>query len=373
MSAIVKAHDLALKSFEIGSRLRLIARPRSADDEVEPPGTRAQRAARTMKVAIIGAGAVGGVIGGRLAARGHEVCLLARGEHLQALRRSGLRLVDHVGSLSGTYRLAASDEPADFGAQQLLVIALKAHSIAAMLPRLRPLLNDDTVVVPAINGLPWWYFYGEPGPHAGRRVRALDPAGTMFADLDCRHVLGCVVHVAAEVRAPGEVHHTGGRRLILGEPDHSSSERLQRIAAALDEAGFEAQRSADIRLDVWIKLLGNMSFNPVAALTGYLMNQICADEAVLDVIRAMMIEGMAVSAHYGYPMPMTPDERIDLARSLGAAKISMLQDIERGRALELAPVVGSVIELAELAGLPVPTIRMVHALAQARARALGLA
>ncbi len=326
-----------------------------------------------MRVAIVGAGAIGGVLGARLAWRGHEVALVARGEHLAAIRRGGLTLVDHVGGASGTYRPAASDEPADFGAQDLVIVALKAQAIGGMLPRLLPLLRDDTVVVPAINGLPWWYFYREAGPHEGRRLHSLDPHDTMFADLDCRHVVGCVVHVAAEVRAPGEVHHTGGLRLVLGEPDDSASERLQRVCAALDDAGLQAQPSRRIRLDVWVKLLGNMSFNPVAALTGYLMNEICADEDVLDVIRPMMREGMAVSAHYGYPMPMTADERIDLARQLGAAKISMLQDLERGRPLELAPIVGSVIELAELAGLPVPTIRMVHALVQARAKALGLA
>jgi len=325
-----------------------------------------------MKVAVVGAGAIGGVLGAKLAARGHDVSLIARGAHLAAIRNDGLKLVDHVGEASGSYLLPASSEPADFGAQDLVIIALKAHAIAAMLPRLRPLLKDDTVVVPAINGLPWWYFYREAGPYEGRSVRTLDADGTMFAELDCRHIVGCVVHAAGEVRAPGEVHHTGGRRLILGEPDNSKSERLQRLCALLDDAGLEAQPSERIRLDVWIKLLGNMSFNPVAALTGYLMNQICADEDVLDVIRPMMREGMAVSAHYGYPMPMTPDERIDLARQLGAAKISMLQDIERRRPLELAPIVGGVMELAELAGLPVPTIRMVHALAQARARALGI-
>jgi len=326
-----------------------------------------------MKVAVVGAGAIGGVLGGRLAARGHEVSLVARGEHLAAIRREGLTLVDHVGDASATYRLAASDEPADFAAQDLVFIALKAHAIGAMLPRLRPLLKQDTTVVPAINGLPWWYFYREPGPHEGRSLLSLDPGGTMFAALDCRHLVGCVVHVAAEVRAPGEVHHTGGRRLVLGEPDNSASERLHRVCGLLDEAGLQAQPSGRIRLDVWIKLLGNMSFNPVAALTGYLMNEICADQDVLEVIRATMCEGMSVSAHYGYPMPMTPDERIDLARQLGAAKISMLQDVERRRPLELAAVVGAVIELADLAGLPVPTIRMVHALAQAKARALGIA
>jgi 2-dehydropantoate 2-reductase len=326
-----------------------------------------------MKVAVVGAGAIGGVLGARLAARGHDVALVARGQHLAAIRSGGLVLVDDVGDASGSYQLAASEDPADFGAQDLVFIALKAQAIGGMLPRLRTLLKDDTVVVPAINGLPWWYFYREAGPHDGRRLRTLDPDGTMFADLDCRHLLGCVVHVAAEVRAPGEVHHTGGRRMVLGEPDNSASGRLQQVCALLDDAGLQAQPSERIRLDVWIKLLGNLSFNPVAALTGYLMNQICADEQVLEVIRSMMREGMAVSAHYGYPMPMTPDERIDMARQLGAAKISMLQDLERGRPLELAPIVGAVIELADLAGLPVPTIRMVHSLTQARARTLGLA
>ena len=326
-----------------------------------------------MKVAVVGAGAIGGVLGARLAARGHDVALVARGQHLAAIRSGGLVLVDHVGEATGSYRLAASEDPADFGAQDLVFIALKAQAIGGMLPRLRALLKDDTVVVPAINGLPWWYFYREAGPHDGRRLHTLDPHGSMFADLDCRHLLGCVVHVAAEVRAPGEVHHTGGRRMVLGEPDNSTSGRLQHVCALLDAAGLQAQPSERIRLDVWIKLLGNLSFNPVAALTGYLMNQICADEQVLEVIRSMMREGMAVSAHYGYPMPMTPDERIDMARQLGAAKISMLQDLERGRPLELVPIVGAVIELADLAGLRVPTIRMVHALAQARAGALGLA
>ncbi len=326
-----------------------------------------------MKVCIVGAGSIGAVLGAKLAATGHDVCLIARGAHLEAIRARGLRLVDHVGGRGGTYALAASSEPADFGAQDLVVIALKAHAIAAMLPRLRAMIGAHTTVVPAINGLPWWYFHREGGPHDGMRVRALDPDGTMFADLDCRHIVGCVVHVAAEVRAPGEVHHTGGRRLILGEPDHSRSARLETVCAALDGAGFEAVASTDIRQDVWTKLLGNLSFNPVAALTGYLMNRICADEDVLDVIRALMREGMAVAEHYGHALQMTIEQRIDLARRIGAAKISMLQDLELRRPLELAAVVGAVIELADLAGLPVPATRLVHALTLARARALGIA
>ena len=326
-----------------------------------------------MRVAIVGAGSIGAVIGARLASAGHEVVLVARGTHLDAIRRDGLKLVDHVGSAGGVYRLAASADPADFEAQDLVVIGLKAHAIAAMLPRMTPLVGPDTVVLPAINGLPWWYFHAEGSALTGATLRSLDPAGSMFAALDSRHILGCVVHVAAEVRAPGEVHHTSGRRLILGEPDRSMSARLARVADALDAAGFATERSKDIRLDVWIKLLGNMSFNPVAALTGYLMSQIVADEDVLGVIRAMMLEGMAVSKHYGYPMPMTPDQRIDIARQLGAARISMLQDLEQRRPLELAAIVEAVIELAGMADIAVPTIRHVHALALARARALGIA
>ncbi|MCE2970928.1 MAG: 2-dehydropantoate 2-reductase [Burkholderiales bacterium] len=326
-----------------------------------------------MKVAIVGAGGIGATLGARLAQAGHEVSLVARGAHLAALRAGGLRFVDHVDGRSATLPLPASDDPADFAAQDLVVIGLKAHAIAPMLPRIAPLIGADTVVLPAINGLPWWYFYKEGGPLDGQRVQALDPQGTMFAALDCAHIVGCVVHIAAEARAAGEVHHTGGRRLILGEPDGSESLRLRALCAALTAAGFQAEASTRIRLDVWVKLLGNLSFNPVAALTGYLMNQICADEDLLGVIRTTMREGMAVSAHYGYPMPMTPDQRIDLARQLGAAKISMLQDLEARKPLELTAIVGAVIELAERAGIDVPTIRHVHALTLARARALGIA
>jgi 2-dehydropantoate 2-reductase len=325
-----------------------------------------------VRVGVVGAGSIGAVIGACLAAAGHEVVLVARGTHLAAIRRDGLRLVDHVGAAGGTYRLAASDDPAHFGPQDIVFIGLKAHAIGAMLPKMAPMVGADTTVVPAINGLPWWYFHAEGSALSGTSLRTLDPDASMFAALDPARILGCVVHIAAEVRAPGEVHYTGGRRLILGEPDRTMSERLARVADALDAVGFETQRSRDIRLDVWIKLLGNLSFNPVAALTGYLMDRIVADEGVLDVIRAMMLEGMAVSKHYGYSMPMTPDQRIDLARQLGAAKISMLQDLEQRRRLELDAIVGAVIELADMAKIPVPTIRHVHALALARARALGI-
>jgi len=329
-----------------------------------------------LKISVIGAGGVGATLGGRLARAGQRVSLVARGAHLQALQAGGLRLVDAVDGRDDRLPLPAYPDPAALaaaeGPQDLVVIGLKAHSIPAMLPQLAPLLAPSTVVLPAINGLPWWYFHRAGGPLDGTAVRSLDPDGRMLADLDGRHVLGCVVHIAAEVRAPGEVHHTGGRRLIVGEPDRSDSARLQAVCAVLAQAGFDAVAARDIRFEVWWKLIGNLSFNPVAALTGYLMDAIIRDAGALEVIRAVMREGMAVCAHYGYPMPMSPDERIDVARQLGAAKISMLQDIEQRRRLELDAIVGSVIELAQRAGLEVPATRMIYALTTARARALGI-
>lgn len=326
-----------------------------------------------MRIAVVGAGSIGAAVGARLAATGQDVVLVARGAHLDAIRAKGLTLVDHVSALGGTYRLPASDRPADFGVQDVVLIGLKAHSIAAMLPAMAPLVGPQTTVVPMINGMPWWYFHREGGPHDGMALRTLDPEGRMFTALDPARILGCVVHIAADVRAPGEVHHTSGRRIAVGEPDRTMSARLAQVADALDAAGFDTERAPDIRMTMWVKLIGNVSFNPVAALTGYLMNQIIDDEGLLDVIRAVMREGMAVAAHYGYPIAMSIDDRIGLARQLGAARISMLQDLEQRRPLELAAIVEAVIELAELANIPVPTTRHLYALTQARAKALGIA
>jgi 2-dehydropantoate 2-reductase len=325
-----------------------------------------------VKVCVVGAGSIGATIGARLAAAGEAVCLIARGGHLEAIRGAGLQFVDRVGSRSGTYRLPASAQPSDFGPQDLVVIALKAYSVAPMLPRLAPLLDAATVVLPALNGLPWWYFHRAGGPYEGMRLRSLDPDGTMDAALDAARVVGCVVHLAAEVLQPGRVEHTAGRRLIIGEPDGSDSERLRRVQLALQAADFDCEVSGRIRRDIWTKLIGNLSFNPVAALTGYRMDQICNDAEVLDVIREVLREGIEVASRLDVTIGMTADQRIDVARQLGAARISMLQDLEQRRPLELAAIVGVVIELAELTGAPVPSTRVLHALVQARARALGI-
>lgn len=325
-----------------------------------------------MRVCVVGAGAVGATIGARLAASGHDVSLVARGTHLEAIRATGLRFVDHVAAQSGTYRLAASDEPADFGPQDCVFLAVKAHQLPELLPRCSVLLGPQTTVVPAINGLPWWYFYRVGGRWEGMHLTTLDPQGRMLSILPGARILGCVVHLAAEQRGPGEVHCTAGRRLILGEPDNSESERLRFLAAHLQAAGFVAECTQDIRRQIWVKLIGNLSFNPVAALTGYRMDQICADEQLLDVIRAMLKEGTAVAASYGIDVAMTPEERIAIARQLGAARISMLQDLENRRSLELAPIVGAVLELAERSAVQAPIARTVYALIRARACALDL-
>jgi len=325
-----------------------------------------------MKVCVVGAGAIGATIGARLAASGHEVSLVARGAHLAAIRAHGLRFVDHVAGQSGIYHLVASADPGDLGRQDCVFLTLKAHQLPTVLAACGSLLGPQTVVVPAINGLPWWYFYASGGQYDGTRLDALDPHGSMMALLSCARILGCVVHLAAELRAPGEVHCTAGRRLVLGEPDNSDSERLRALAAQVQAAGFVVERTRDIRREIWIKLIGNLSFNPIAALTGYRMDQICADEELLGVIRAILAEGAIVAARYGVEVGITPDERIAIARQLGAARISMLQDLENRRSLELAPIVGAVMELAERAGVAVPVTHTVHALVQARARALDL-
>ena len=334
-----------------------------------------------MKICVVGAGAIGGVLAFRLAAGGHDLSVLARREHLAAILHNGLTLVDHTrAGETKSVRVAGDSDPLRLaqlcGVQDVIFIALKAHAIGPILSRLAPLLGTHTTVIPAINGVPWWYFYRNGGAHDGAIVRTLDPHGRMFADLDCGRLLGCVVHAAAEVRAPGVVHHTGGRRFILGEIDRGlanpRSERLRAIVAALNDGGLDAIASDDIRFDVWTKLIGNLSFNPVAALTASLMDQICGNEALLAIIRNMLVEGTSVARRFGVAIEMTPDQRIDLARQLGSAKISMHQDFEAHRTPEIDAITGAVIELARWVQVDVPTVCMLDALVRARARNLGL-
>jgi 2-dehydropantoate 2-reductase len=321
-----------------------------------------------MRVCVVGAGAIGGLVASGFARAGHEVCLVARGAQLAALRGHGLTLLS--GTKREVFRLPASDEPSDFELQDAVFLCLKTHSIAAMLPRTKSLLGPDTVVVPAINGLPWWYFYREGGRLDGQPVACLDPAGTLFGALDPARILGCVVHAAAEVPEPGTVRHTAGKVFLIGEPDRSMSARAERLVAAMNAAGFEASLAADIRLEIWIKLIGNVSYNPVAALALAHMNDIHGSESLLGLIRKMMEEAMRVAEAYGVRIPMTVDERIGVAKKLAGAKISMHQDVERRRPLEVDAIVGAVVELARRAAIATPLIEAVWALIAERAKHL---
>jgi 2-dehydropantoate 2-reductase len=319
-----------------------------------------------MKFCIVGAGAVGGLLGARLAGAGHDVSLVARGEHLAAIRAGGLGLKDAEGVR--TFRLPTSDDPSRFGPQDAVVIALKAYSIGPMLPRLAPLLTRDTAVVTAVNGIPWWYFCREGGRFDGAPVECLDADGAMLRALDPKHLVGCVVHGSAEVIAPGLVHHTSGGAYILGEIDGRTTSRVQALAAAVEGAGLRAPVTARIRDEVWTKLIGNTSYNPVAALTGALMSEINANPGLLELIRTIMVEGMQVAQALGARMTVTLDERFALARKLGRVKVSMLQDLEKGRPLEIDAIVTAVSELGRKTGVPTPTIDGVEALIRERER-----
>jgi 2-dehydropantoate 2-reductase len=319
-----------------------------------------------MKICVVGAGAVGGVTAAWFSKAGHEVSLVARGAHLEAIRTRGLTLIS--GDKRDVHPMRASSEPADFGVQDAVFVCLKTYSIGAMLPRLKSLIGPDTTVIPAINGLPWWYFYKEGGSFQGRSIDCLDPDGRMLLALDPKHILGCVVHGAAEVVEPGVVRHTAGRLFIVGEPDRTVSVRAEGLAAAMNAAGFDARIAADIRVEIWTKLIGNLSYNPVAALTLAQMNDINGSEALLGLIRVLMEEAMRVAEAYGVRVPMTVDERIGVAKRLAGAKISMHQDIEKGRPLEIDAIVGAVVELARKAGIATPMIDAAYALIAERAK-----
>ncbi len=320
-----------------------------------------------MKIVVVGAGAIGGLLGGACAEAGHEVSLVARGAHLDALRRSGLT-VRWLDRGERRYELRATDQPGELGVQDAVIIALKAHSIAPMLPRLRPILGEDTPVVTAINGLPWWYFQRHGGPLEGTRIECLDRDGAMVKAVDPRHLVGCVVHSGGEVIEPGVVLHSGGRMHYLGELDGSTTPRVQALAQAITAGGLEAAISPNIRNDIWMKLIGNLSYNPVAALSLVRMDEINANPGLIRMIRTQMQEAMAVASAYGQTIAMSIDQRLALARTMGRTKVSMHQDLERGRPLEIDAIVGAVLELGRKAGVAMPMVDAVYSLIAARVR-----
>ena len=323
-----------------------------------------------MKVCIYGAGAIGGYLGACLARAGAEVTLIARGPHLEAMQARGLRLRSAEGS-EEVHRIACTASGADAGTQDHVVIALKAHSVPAVVPDIKALLGPKTTLVTAVNGIPWWYFYRFPGPLENHRLESVDPGGRQWDVLRPERALGCVVYPACEVEAPGVIRHIEGDRFTLGEPSGERTDRAAALSKALIAGGLKAPVRPRIRDEIWIKLWGNLSFNPISALTAATLDVLCADEGTRGVARAMMVEAQTIGEALGVKFGIDVDRRIAGGAAVGAHKTSMLQDLERHRPMEIDALISSVQELGRLTGTPTPTIDTVLALVRLRGRMAG--
>ncbi len=327
-----------------------------------------------MRIAIYGAGAIGGYLGWKLASAssetGADVSLIARGGHLAAVRENGLTLVEG-GAPAGTVAVRATDDPAALGVQDVVIVTLKAHSVPAVVPAMQPLLGPDTVVVTAVNGVPWWYFYGLDGPWADRRLAAVDPGGVQWDGIGPERVIGCVVYPATEIAEPGVIRHVEGNRFSLGEPGGGRSPRAAALSGVLEASGLKAPVRPKIRDELWVKLWGNCAFNPISLLTHATLEEICGDPGTRALARAMMVEAQAVAEALGVRFPIDVDRRIDAAGAVGAHKTSMLQDLEAGRPMEIDALVGAVSEMGRLVDRPTPTLDGVLALARLRAAKAG--
>jgi 2-dehydropantoate 2-reductase len=323
-----------------------------------------------MKICIFGAGAIGGLMGAKLAAKGDvDVTFIARGPHLAAMREHGVKLISEGTEQIVHPRCVESAEEA--GPQDYVLVTLKAHSLPSAAKQMQPLLGPDTAIVSAVNGIPWWYFHGLGGAYEGRIVQSVDPDGQVSALLPPSRAIGCIVYPAAEVTAPGVIEHSYGDRFTLGEPHGSRSPRAQALSEALIAAGFKAPVRPKIRDELWVKLWGNMAFNPISALTTATLDVLTGDEGQRGVARAMMLEGQRVAEALGVRFAIDVDKRIAGAAEVGAHKTSMLQDLERGRPMEIEALLGAVVELADWVGEAAPISRSVLALVRARARAAG--
>jgi 2-dehydropantoate 2-reductase len=324
-----------------------------------------------MKFCIYGAGAIGGYIAVELATAGHDVCVIARGEHLAAIQKRGLIL--RIGGREKIARVAADANPMRFGFQDVVVCALKAHQANACAPDFAPLLGPSTAVLTAMNGIPWWYFYANGGRFEGHHLESVDPAGRQWQFIGPQRAIGCVVEPACEVVEPGVIMHHQFNRLIIGEPDGSQSSRVTALSEALSESGIDAPVRDNIRWNVWLKLWGNVCFNPISALTGATLDRITSEPGLLALCRTMMLEAKAVNESLGIEIPLAMmDRRLAAARSVAGHKMSMLQDLERGRSLEIDALITAVQEIGRLTGVPTPVIDAVLALVQERGRSAGV-
>lgn len=320
---------------------------------------------RRMQIGVIGAGAIGGLFAARLALAGHSLNLFARGATLAALQQNGLRL-DSRGR-SDTVAVQASDDAAALGKQDLLIIAVKAPSLPQVLGAVKAMSGPRTLIVPALNGLPWWFFLAQ-----GRRLRSVDPDGAIEAAVPLAQVLGCVVFPACSTPAPGHVVHAGGERIVFGEPAGGSSERVQNLAKLCQQAGFEAEAGAEVRREVWLKLLGNACFNPVSLITRAHTDTLIDEPGIHALFVGMMEEALAVGRAAGLAVSMDPLQRLAVSRRLGHVRTSMLQDAQAGRPVEVEAILGALLETAEAEGVAVPLIAAVTALARVHAREAGL-
>jgi 2-dehydropantoate 2-reductase len=324
-----------------------------------------------MRFCIYGAGAIGGYLAVGLSSAGHEVCVIARGAHLDAIRERGLKLITAQGERVA--RVPASDDPREFGPQDFVVCALKAHQAYSAAPAFAPLLGPTTAVVTAMNGIPWWYFYRSGGAFEGLHPRSVDEGGRQWRAIGPERAIGCVVEPACEVVAPGVVVHEQLDRFTLGEPDGTRTKRVTQLSAALIEAGFDAPIRDNVRWNIWLKLSGNVCFNPISALTGATLERIVGEPALRFLCKTMMFETRAVHEALGvHVKEEMVERRLAGAGSVPGHKMSMLQDLERGRALEIDALLTVVQELGRLVAVPTPTIDTVLALVQERGRSLGL-
>ncbi|MFF8726446.1 2-dehydropantoate 2-reductase [Streptomyces sp. NPDC015171] len=313
-----------------------------------------------MKVAILGAGAIGAYVGAALHRAGADVHLVARGPHLAAMRRNGVQVVSARGDF--TARPHATDDPAEVGPVDHVFLGLKATAYAACGPLIAPLLHERTTVVAAQNGIPWWYFHRHGGPYDGHRLESVDPDGAVSAVLAPERAVGCVVYAATELAAPGVVRHVEGTRFSLGEPDRSVSARCLELSGAMRAGGLKCPVEPDLRNDIWLKLLGNISFNPISALARATMGQMCRHGGTRRVIETMMRETLRVAEALGCEVGVSIERRLAGAERVGDHRTSTLQDLERGKPLELDVLLAAVVELARITGVEVPTLRTVHAI-----------
>lgn len=323
-----------------------------------------------MRICIYGAGSVGGFVGGMLAEGGYEVSLLARGEHLAALRVNGLTL--ETGGRTIKRHLLTSDKPADLGLQDYVILTVKAPALPSVMRDIAPLLGPDTAVVAAMNGIPWWFFYGIGGAHEGRVLKSVDPDGALTAGLARERLIGCVVHVSCSVPAPGVVRHASGGLFVLGEPKGGESARCRTLADALNHAGLKAEVSPRIQQAVWMKYLGNLTMGPISVLTGGTLEGIAKDKGTRKICASLMTEAIAAGAKFGLDPGISIEERIELGGKLGPFRPSLRQDLEKKRPMEIDTFLSAVIEMAKLVDVPTPTIETVRSLVVHKARLSGL-